>query len=70
MHSFKLASLSGATVMVFALSAYDAAADIDACTILPAKKFSEIMGYGAQTKVSSGSVLAFGRHAIAVSDAG
>ena len=44
MHPFKLATLSSATVLVFVLSASDAFAGNDACKILTAEKFSEIMG--------------------------
>ena len=52
MHPFKLATLSNATVLVFVLSASDAFAGNDACKILTAEKFSEIMGYKAKISVS------------------
>lgn len=53
MHPFKLATLSSATVLVFVLSASDAFAGNDACKILTAEKFSEIMGYKAKINVSA-----------------
>jgi hypothetical protein len=49
MHPFKLAALSSATVLVLVLSASDAFAGNDACKLLPAGKFGEIMGYKATT---------------------
>ena len=51
MHPFKLAALSSATVLL--LAAPDAFAGTEACKILTAEKFGEIMGYAARITVSS-----------------
>lgn len=59
MHPFKLTTLSSATVLVFVLSASDASAGNDACKILPAEKFSEIMGYKAKINVSTESMCTY-----------
>ncbi len=53
MHPFRLATLSTATVLVFVLSAADAFAGNEACKLLTAEKFSEIMGYTAKITGSS-----------------
>ena len=53
MHPFRLATLSSATVLVFVLSAADALAGNEACKVLTAEKFSEIMGYPAKITGSS-----------------
>ena len=55
MQSFKLAAISSATVLVFVLSTSEAFAGNDACKVLPAEKFSEIMGYNAKVSVSTES---------------
>ena len=53
MHPFKLATLSSATTLVLVLSATDAVAGNEACKLLTAEKFSEIMGYTAKITGSS-----------------
>jgi PPE-repeat protein len=53
MHPSRLATLSSATVLLLVLSASDAFAGNEACKILTAEKFSEIMGYTAKISVSS-----------------
>ena len=53
MHPFKLATLSSAAALMLALSATDAFAGNDACKLLTAEKFSEIMGYTARITGSS-----------------
>jgi hypothetical protein len=53
MHPLKLATLSKSTVLVLALSAPVAWAGNEACKVLTAEKFSEIMGYAAKTTASS-----------------
>ena len=53
MHPFKLATLSSATALVLVLSATDAFAGNEACKLLTAEKFSEIMGYTATISGSS-----------------
>ena len=55
MHPFKLTTLPSAAVLVFVLSASDVYAGNDACKILPAEKFSEIMGYKARIDRSTES---------------
>ncbi len=53
MHPIKLATLSCVTLIVFVLFVSDAFADNDACKVLTAEKFSEIMGYKAKVNVAS-----------------
>ena len=53
MHPFRVAALSSATVLVFVLSAANAIAGNEACKLLTAEKFSEIMGYTAKITGSS-----------------
>jgi hypothetical protein len=55
MHPFKLATFPTAAILVFALSASNASAGNDACKLLPAEKFSEIMGYAARINTSTES---------------
>ncbi len=53
MHSCHLTTLSGALALVLALTASDAIAGDDACKLLTAEKFGEIMGYTARITGSS-----------------
>ncbi len=53
MHPFKPATLSRTVALVFALSATDAFAGNEACKLLTAEKFGEIMGYTARISGSS-----------------
>lgn len=59
MHPVKLATLSSVTLLAFVLFVSDASADNDACKILTAEKFSEIMGYKAKIEVASGAMCTY-----------
>lgn len=59
MHPVKLATLSSVALFAFVLFVSDASADNNACKLLTAEKFSEIMGYRAKIEVASAGMCTY-----------